>query len=98
MRHGDDRPLGERMQLFGRRHAVLPALAAVAALTLVSLPSASADQCAVTVTLVTGQTLSFGVEVPPGTPLSSVPLPVKVPIASVSGSCTHPAPTPTSPT
>ena len=59
-------------------------------MALASIPVASAQTCVITVKTVTGQTLTFTVNVPPGTPISSISLPVKVPIASVSESCAAP--------
>ncbi len=52
------------------------------------LSTASADTCVVTVTLVGGQTMNFTVNVPPGTPLSSIQLPVTGPVQNVTESCT----------
>ena len=39
---------------------------------IAAIPSASADECTVTVTLLTGQTQSFSVNVPAGTPASAM--------------------------
>ncbi len=44
----------------------------MAVLAVAALPSASADQCKVTVTLLTGQSLTFEVNAPAGTPASSL--------------------------
>ncbi len=52
-----------------------------------AIPSASAETCVITVTLLTGKTISFTVNVAPGTPVSSIPLPVKGPFRSISESC-----------
>jgi hypothetical protein len=52
-----------------------------------SLPTASADACTVTVTLVDGQTLTFNVNVAPGTPISAMGLSIPGPVASESESC-----------
>src|SRR5205085_10035264 len=57
-----------------------------------ALPNASAQNCTLTVTLVTGQTLSFNV--PPGTSPSSLSLPA--PVATFYESC--PPPPSTTPT
>src|SRR5690348_15406606 len=71
---------------------------------LAALPSpAVAQECTVTVTLVGGAHLSFTLNVPPGTPLSSLSLPVKLPILGLSESClpdarTVSTATPTTPT
>jgi hypothetical protein len=67
----------------------------LAVLGLAVIPVAEADTCVVTVTTITGQKLTFTVNVPPGTPLSSISLPVKVAIASESETCTA-SPTTTS--
>src|SRR5437588_12084426 len=56
-------------------------------MTIAWLPAASAQQCVVYVTVAGGQKLQFTVDVPPGTPVSSIPLPVKPPISSVTESC-----------
>ncbi len=45
------------------------------------------DACTVTVTLGSGQHLSFTVDVPPGTPLSSIQLPVIGSVVGVSENC-----------
>jgi hypothetical protein len=62
----------------------------VAVLTVMGIawiPVASADECTVTVTLLTGATQSFSVNVPAGTPASAM-VPAGVgPIKSVSASC-----------
>jgi hypothetical protein len=54
-----------------------------------AIPSASAQTCVITVTLLTGKQVSFTVNVAPGTPVSSIPLPVKGPFRSISESCTQ---------
>jgi hypothetical protein len=51
------------------------------------VPAAAADPCQVTVTVLGGEQLVFDVNVPPGTPLSSISLPVKLPVVSMSESC-----------
>ena len=68
-----------------------------AVLGLAALPDASANGCTVVITVAGGQTFTFE-NVPPGTPPSSLPLPVSLPIVNVSQSCppvtaTTPAPT-----
>jgi hypothetical protein len=63
----------------------LAAVAGVAAIPAAQV--ASADTCTVTVVVAGGQKLTFVVNVPPGTPLSSISLPVHVPIVSMSESC-----------
>ncbi len=57
------------------------------AMAMASIPTASADACTVTVTLVSGQTLVFHVNVAPGTPISAMGLPIHGPVASESESC-----------
>jgi hypothetical protein len=57
------------------------------AMALAAIPSASADDCTVTVTLVSGQVLVFHVNVPPGTPISAMGLPITGPVASESEQC-----------
>ncbi|HWD84797.1 MAG TPA: lytic murein transglycosylase [Solirubrobacteraceae bacterium] len=59
----------------------------IAALAAMPLSVAQAQTCTVTVTLVTGQKETFTVNVAPGTPLSSIPLPVVGTIASETESC-----------
>jgi hypothetical protein len=56
-----------------------------------AIPNASADQCVVTVKVAGGQTLTFNVNVPPGTPVSALNLPVTLPIVGVSESCQAPS-------
>ena len=64
------------------------AVAAPAAALTVTAAKATADPCTVTVTLVGGKTLSFTVDLPAGTPVSAINLPVKLAVANVSASCT----------
>jgi Transglycosylase SLT domain/Peptidase family M23 len=61
---------------------------AMAIMAIAILPTASADQCKVTVTLLTGQTLTFEVNAPPGTPAASLVPPGTGPVKHVSASCT----------
>jgi hypothetical protein len=69
--------------------AVLATAGAIlVALAMGSIPTASADDCTVTVTLVTGQVLVFHVNVAPGTPISAMGLPITGPVASESEQCT----------
>lgn len=77
--------------------AAATALLALGAMGLGAIPSASADDCTVTVTLLTGQTLTFQVNVPPGTPASSLVPPGTGPVKSVSASCSAPTTTTTPP-
>jgi murein DD-endopeptidase MepM/ murein hydrolase activator NlpD len=77
--------------MIGRRKllAVLAAAGAIfVALAMGSIPTASADDCTVTVTLVSGQVLVFHVNVAPGTPISAMGLPITGPVASESEQCT----------
>jgi hypothetical protein len=71
------------------------AFATAAVCAIAALPTASADECVITVTLVGGLKESFTVNVPPGTPLSQISLPITLPIASISETC---APTAAAPT
>ncbi len=83
-----------------RRNLVVAALTTSMVLViqaLAAIPTASADTCVITVTVVGGQKLTFTVNVPPGTPLSSISLPVKLPVENVTESCTS-TPTTTSTT
>ncbi|MDQ6777070.1 MAG: lytic murein transglycosylase [Actinomycetota bacterium] len=67
-----------------------------AGIAIAAVPSASAEQCVVTVTLLGGVQLPFTIDVPPGTPLSSLSLPgLKLPILSESESCPPAAAAPT---
>ncbi len=54
---------------------------------IAALPVAQADSCVVTVTVAGGGKLSFNVNVPAGTPLSSISLPVNLPVLGVTESC-----------
>jgi murein DD-endopeptidase MepM/ murein hydrolase activator NlpD len=62
-------------------------VAALAGLAAVALPSASAEPCTIHVTVVGGATYTFYVNVPPGTPISSLNLPIKGIVVSESESC-----------
>jgi murein DD-endopeptidase MepM/ murein hydrolase activator NlpD len=86
--------LSERT-LWKRLLLAILALGAMGAVGLAWLlpAAAQADSCTVTVTLVTGQTLTFTVNVAPGTPVSQIPLPVSVGVKSVSESCAQTATT-----
>jgi murein DD-endopeptidase MepM/ murein hydrolase activator NlpD len=59
----------------------------LATMAVAALPEASADSCTVRVTLVTGNTYTFYVNVPAGTPISSMNLPITGVVASESQSC-----------
>jgi Transglycosylase SLT domain/Peptidase family M23 len=56
-------------------------------MAMAAIPSASADACTVKVTLAGGQVLTFNVNVPPGTPISSMQLPITGVVVSESESC-----------
>jgi murein DD-endopeptidase MepM/ murein hydrolase activator NlpD len=58
----------------------------VTVLGLAALPDASADGCTITITVAGGQQFTFQ-NVPPGTPATSLPLPVNLPIVNVAQSC-----------
>jgi hypothetical protein len=64
---------------------------ALATMAIAAIPIASADQCKVTVTLLTGQTLTFEVNAPSGTPASSLVPSGTGPVKSVQASCTQPS-------
>jgi hypothetical protein len=75
-----------------RRELWLVLLSLGCALAWALFPSASRAQdqgCVVTVTVVGGQTFTFVVNVPPGTPLSAISLPVTQAVTSVSESCAN---------
>ncbi len=79
--------------MFRRRKlsvAVAAASAAGVVFGVAAIPSASADQCVVTVTVAGGQKLNFTVNVPPGTPVSALNLPVTQAILAVTESCQAP--------
>jgi murein DD-endopeptidase MepM/ murein hydrolase activator NlpD len=74
--------------VFASAGALTSALGAIA-----WLPSASAQQCVLYVTLLNGQKFSFTVDVPPGTPVASIALPTGAPtgpVSSVTESCMSP--------
>ena len=66
--------------------AAVPVASVVTVLGLAALPDASADGCTVTITVAGGQQFTFQ-NVPPGTPATSLPLPVNLPITNVAQSC-----------
>jgi murein DD-endopeptidase MepM/ murein hydrolase activator NlpD len=76
--------------LIRRRGPLLLGLlaAALIALGLSVVPSASADACTVKVTVAGGQTYTFYVNAPAGTPVSSLNLPVQGVVTSETESCT----------
>ena len=84
-----------------RRAAAVFVLAALSAL-LIGIPlaasPAAAQQCTVTVMVLGGLRLSFLVDVPAGTPLSQISLPVRLPVLGVSESCAAPPVTTTTTT
>ena len=65
----------------------LTTAAAVVSGLMVLPVAAQADDCTVAVTLAGGQQVSFDINVPPNTPLSSISLPVTGTVVSVSESC-----------
>ncbi len=75
--------------MFGRRKLTF-ALAAMGAAMMVmglgSIPVASAEPCVVTITVAGGQTLTFPVDVPPGTSVSPSSL-TSLPVESASQTC-----------
>ena len=76
--------------MIGRRKlfAVLALAGALfVAMAMAALPSASADECTVTITVVGGQTYVFHVNVAPGTPISAMGLPVQGVIVSENEQC-----------
>jgi hypothetical protein len=90
---------GDNTTLLRRRKLKVALASSVTALVVsgvAALPTASAANCTVTVTLLTGQVLTFSL--PPGAPVSSLNLPG--PVKTVSESCPSQssAPTTTTPT
>ena len=73
--------------MFGSRKLIGAVTSAVLILGLAAIPAASADACTVTVTLLGGQQLTFPVNVPAGTPVSSLSLPIKGVVVSETMSC-----------
>jgi Transglycosylase SLT domain/Peptidase family M23 len=71
-----------------RKLSILAAIvgSVLVVLGLGGIPSASADGCTVTITVAGGQTFTFQ-NVPPGTPPTSLPLPVSLPITNVVQTC-----------
>jgi hypothetical protein len=77
-----------------RRRKLVIGLAAAAAFGLLVVP-ASAELHRVSVTLVTGQTLTMTVDVPPGTPVESIQIPgLPAPVQSITDLGPVPTPTP----
>ena len=80
------------------RRKLLTAIAAAALYAVVLVTSASAALHRVQVTLVTGQTLTMTVDVPPGTPVEQVQIPgLAAPVQEIVdlGPAQTPTPTPT---
>jgi hypothetical protein len=73
-----------------RKLLVVLALVGAVLVTMAAtgLPSASADPCTITVTVLGGKTYTFTVNVPPGTPISTLDLPIKGLVVSETESCT----------
>jgi hypothetical protein len=85
---GHSRTRGQRLSRRLRLAGVGGFSAIAVTVGLSALPTAAAaDQCTITVTLIGGGQLSFVMNLPAGTPLSSLSLPVKLPVANVSESC-----------
>jgi hypothetical protein len=61
--------------------------ALLVAMAIAALPTASADACTVKVTVVGGQTFTFYVNVPPGTPISQMSLPITGVVVSETETC-----------
>jgi Transglycosylase SLT domain/Peptidase family M23 len=75
--------------VLNRRKLIIAAVTTaivVMVLGLAAIPNASADGCAVTVTVSGGQQFTFQ-SIPQGTPATSLPLPVQLPIKNVVFSC-----------
>jgi Transglycosylase SLT domain/Peptidase family M23 len=71
------------------RKLIVAAVSVASVVTVIgfaALPNASADGCTVTITVAGGQQFTFQ-NVPPGTPPTSLPLPVSLPITNASQSC-----------
>ncbi len=92
-----------KIDAVSRRHprravgaAVAVIAVAAAGIPLLVSPAAQAAPCSVTVTLVGGASLTFTVDVPAGTPVSALNLPVKLGVVSVSESCAPATPPPAS--
>src|ERR1700729_1811754 len=60
---------------------------AVATVFGAAAPIAAADACTVTVTVLGGQTYTFNVDTTPGTPISSLNLPIQGTVVSEKGAC-----------
>ncbi len=69
------------------RLVLLLAAAMFVLLATAAIPVASADSCTVTVTLIGGVTETFNVDIPPGTPVSSLHLPINGVVASENMTC-----------
>jgi hypothetical protein len=93
-----ERPRSRKTRLSRQlRRAGLGSAGAIALTAgLAALPAAAATQsCTVTVTVLGGAHLTFVMNVPTGTPLSSLSLPTTLPVLGVSESCAPPAGTTT---
>jgi hypothetical protein len=78
----------------GRVAGVSAASLVAATIGLAAMPAAaSAEPCTVTVTILGGAHLTFAMNIPAGTPLSSLSLPTKLPVLSVTESCATPTST-----
>jgi hypothetical protein len=67
---------------------VIAAGSALGTMAVAGIPIAAADQCKVTVTLLTGQVLTFEVNAPAGTPASQMVPSGTGPVKTVTASCT----------
>jgi murein DD-endopeptidase MepM/ murein hydrolase activator NlpD len=83
-------------------HKLKVALATVAmilgVMAVAAIPTASADQCTVTATLLDGQTMTFTVTAAPGTPPAQMLPPGTPPVQSVTANCQTTSPTTPTPT
>jgi hypothetical protein len=73
--------------VLGSRKLIVAATSAVLTVGLAAIPDASADACTVSVTMLGGQKLTFPVNVAPGTPVSSLSLPIEGVIVSETLNC-----------
>src|SRR5665213_3338680 len=79
------RPLRSSRKLL---YVILLTASLLVAFAAAALPSASADACTITVTVVGGKTYTFNVNVPPGTPISNLNLPITGVVVSETETCT----------
>jgi len=67
-------------------------------MAIAAIPTASADQCTVTATLLTGQTVTYTVDAAPGTPPAQMLPPGTPPVQNVTANCQTTTTTATTPT